>query len=56
MCGIAGVINFHRQPAQLPLLASMLTALTHRGPDSRGRLSSRACQHRHAAFKDYRAG
>lgn len=36
MCGIAGVIHFNRQPAQPQLLASMLAALKHRGPDEEG--------------------
>ncbi|KYN62864.1 asparagine synthetase B [Pantoea agglomerans] len=36
MCGIAGVINYHRQPTQPSLLASMLASLKHRGPDQEG--------------------
>jgi asparagine synthase (glutamine-hydrolysing) len=36
MCGIVGQARSDGQPAALPLLERMCTALEHRGPDSRG--------------------
>lgn len=36
MCGIAGVINFNRQPVSPYTLSLMLDALKHRGPDQQG--------------------
>lgn len=36
MCGIAGVLNFDREPASPVLLTRMTDAIAHRGPDGEG--------------------
>lgn len=36
MCGIAGIIDYHNQENNIPVLRSMLRAIHHRGPDDSG--------------------
>ncbi|AQZ62463.1 Asparagine synthetase [glutamine-hydrolyzing] [[Actinomadura] parvosata subsp. kistnae] len=40
MCGIAGVVRWGRDTADLRTVERLLTAFEHRGPDSRGTVSS----------------
>lgn len=36
MCGICGLLNFDERPAERDLIAEMLAAIRHRGPDDSG--------------------
>jgi asparagine synthase (glutamine-hydrolysing) len=36
MCGIAGILNFNKQPVSHQVIKSMTDAMTHRGPDDEG--------------------
>jgi asparagine synthase (glutamine-hydrolysing) len=36
MCGIAGILNFNRQPVSHQIIKNMTDALAHRGPDGEG--------------------
>ena len=36
MCGIAGIFNLNEEPASLPLIKKITSALNHRGPDGEG--------------------
>jgi asparagine synthase (glutamine-hydrolysing) len=36
MCGIAGILNFNKQPVQVTTIKAMSNAIAHRGPDDCG--------------------
>jgi asparagine synthase (glutamine-hydrolysing) len=36
MCGIAGILNFHSNKDNIPVMKNMLSSIAHRGPDESG--------------------